>query len=204
MTLQDLSDKIIYAPNGAPDKELWRFRRASTCCFTGHRTEQLPDGGDPDSEGFKKMMELSEMYVRLLIRRGFDTFITGMSRGYDLIMADLLLGGNGLGDEVNVICALPYARQFKEMRTEEDRRIYEKTLERSKAILLCSQEYFKGCYAVRNRLMVNCSSALIGYVSSRDSRSGSSQTVNMASRAGLERYVTYGEDIAQIGFSDII
>ena len=78
------------------------------------------------------------------------------------------------------------------MRAEEEKKLYAAALENAELIMISSPHYTRGCYGVRNRLMVECSAALIGYAADRESRSGSMQTVRMAERAGLETYIMYG------------
>lgn len=194
MATEVFSEKIIYTAGSSPSEELKCFGRGRTCCFTGHRPEKLPGGGDPDFMGYKNMKKTAAVYAELLIKRGFDTFITGMSRGFDLMMAEYLLDECASADSLNIICAVPYPGQYREMRTSEEKRLYNSILERAELIAVSSPSYMNGCYAVRNQLMVNCSSAVIGYLTSRNNRSGTMQTVNMASRAGLEMYIMYGDE----------
>lgn len=194
MGSEDFSEKIIYTLGSSPSEELTCFGRGRTCCFTGHRPEKLPGRGDPDFTGYKNMKKTAADYAELLIKRGFDTFITGMSRGFDLMMAEYLLDECKSADSLNIICAVPYPGQYREMRSAEEKRLYSRILERAGLIAVSSPSYMNGCYAIRNQLMINCSSAVIGYLSSRNNRSGTMQTVNMAFRAGLEMYIMYGDE----------
>jgi hypothetical protein len=196
--LDFFSGKTVYTDGSAPSKDMWRFCRSKTCCFTGHRPEQLPGGGNAQSESFAGIKETAQKYVGWLLDRGYDTFVTGMSRGFDLIMAQYLLDECPAEDSINIVCAVPYPKQFREMRTDSEMRLYQRVLERADLIAVSSREYHHGCYAVRNRLMVNCSSAIIGYLASPQTRSGTMQTINMASKAGLNMYIMYGNQNTQL------
>ncbi len=182
MTIDKYSRKIVFTEGFEPPAALSGAARAKTCCFTGHRPEKLPAG-----EELAQMNKKAAVFIRLLAQRGFGRFITGMSRGFDLEMARLVMQLGG-----SLICALPYPEQEREMRTEEEKKLYAAALENAELIMISSPHYTRGCYGVRNRLMVECSAALIGYAADRESRSGSMQTVRMAERAGLETYIMYG------------
>lgn len=186
------ADKLIFLHGQAslPYNSGFKLDKSKTCCFTGHRPERLPVG-----EEYQRLKEKVSFYIRLLAMRGFDTFITGMSRGFDLMAADILLNDPQVKDSVKIVCAVPYRAQVDEMRTEQERSIYCETLGRASAVIVLSDNYENGCYKIRNQFMVDNSSVLIGYLKSRvGGHSGSMQTVNMACRAGLESYVIYGNE----------
>ena len=186
------ADKLIFTHGQAhlPHDSGVKLDKSRTCCFTGHRPEKLPVG-----EEYEKLKEKVRYYVRLLAMRGFDTFITGMSRGFDLMAADILLNDGQVRDNAKIICALPYRAQIDEMKTEQERDVYCEALSKATAVVVLFDDYQKGCYKVRNQFMIDHSSALVGYLQNRDSRhSGSAQTVNMASRAGIERFILYGDE----------
>lgn len=152
-----------------------------TCCFTGHRPEKLPRG-----EAMERLRERTALYIRIVGEQGTDTFITGMARGFDLIAGELLLNDPTLNG-IRLICAVPYKGHRSEMRTPEERALYDRLLEASAARVYFFEHYQKQCYHVRNSFMVNYSSRLIGYLGGEDSsRTGTAQTVGMAKRLGLE------------------
>ncbi len=171
--------------------------RAKTCCFTGHRPDKLPGRADRSSLGYRNMRSTTVMHIEELYRCGYDTFIIGMSRGFDLMVGDILATDAKFKDRISLICAVPYIRQFEEMKTKEELAIYRKLICSADLVALCSMDYCDGCYKVRNQLMVNCSSAIIGYVAEKDIRSGAMQTVRMAGRAGLHMRIMYGDENPQ-------
>lgn len=192
-----LAEKIIDA-HGSSDvpQELVRIGRGRICCFTGHRPDQLPDLGDPGGAGMKELRNRTETYIRMLMLSGKNVFIIGMSRGYDLLAADILTDTPDIADNITLICALPYMQQLKEMRTEAERGIYIKALVKARYAVKLFDGYEEGCYRIRNQFMVNCSSALIGYLKCPGlKRSGSAQTYRMAKREGLDTIIIYENDI---------
>ncbi|MGN0633137.1 MAG: SLOG family protein [Oscillospiraceae bacterium] len=189
------ADKIIFTHGEAslPHDSGVKLDKSRTCCFTGHRPEKLPVG-----EEYEKLKEKVRFYVRLLVMRGFDTFITGMSRGFDLMAADILLNDGQVRGKVDLICAVPYRAQIDEMNTEQEREIYCEAIGKAKAIVVFFNSCQDGCYKVRNQFMIDHSSVLVGYLKKSGSRhSGSAQTVNMANRAGLEKFIIYGDEISR-------
>ena len=96
MTIDKYSQKIVFTEGFEPPAALSGAARAKTCCFTGHRPEKLPAG-----EELAQMNKKAAVFIRLLAQRGFGRFITGMSRGFDLEMARLVMQLGG-----RLICAL--------------------------------------------------------------------------------------------------
>ena len=187
----------IIDTNGSSDvpPEIAKLGRQRICCFTGHRPEGLPDMGDPSSPKMAALRDMTETYIRMLINSGHDVFITGMSRGFDLLAADLLTGIPDIAECTTLICAVPYGGQIHEMRTDAERELYRRAALSARYAVRMFGSYNKGCYMVRNRFMVNCSSVLIGYLARQDMmRSGSAQTYRMAQRAGLETVMIYEKD----------
>lgn len=196
--------RIFFVESGGviSGADSWDFDRSKTCCFTGHRPENLPGGASRDSLGYMNMRSTAALHIYGLIKRGYTTFIIGMSRGFDLEMGGLLLEDSRLAGSVRIVCAVPYMSQIREMKTARERELYKKLLEASDAAAVCSRKYFDGCYKTRNQFMVNSSSAIIGYMKSPDFRSGALQTVNMARRAGLEMHIMYGSENPQFTEAD--
>lgn len=178
-----------------PD-ELQKLGRHRICCFTGHRLKDLPDGGSEDSEGMRALRERLELLIRVQLLSGYDVFITGMSSGFDILAADILLNIPDIAPEVRLVCAVPYTGQIREMKTPRERSIYKQALDSAFCTFVFFGKYTDGCYKVRNQFMVNCSSALIGYLKSREKlHSGTAQTVRMAQKAHLATVMIYKDQI---------
>lgn len=159
-----------------------------TCCFTGHRSDKLPNGDELEILRERLFVAMLEM-----IGRGVDTFITGMAEGFDLIAAETVINFYARPC-LRLVCAVPYFGQIGEMKTAENRQRYQSLL-RAAAYKVCFFERFSPkAYRVRNQFMVNYSSHLIGFMNGNSSRSGTGQTIRMAQRAGLDiRLITPDE-----------
>jgi uncharacterized phage-like protein YoqJ len=191
--------KIIFSDSEGklPDDSAFVPQREKTCCFTGHRPNQLPGEGRADSLGYQNLKSTVELYLQQYIRNGYDTFIIGMARGFDLMIGEILLSDDDSYGHINIVCALPYKKHIREMRTDEETDLYRSLLDRAKFVLVCREYYQYDCYKLRNQLMVECSSALLGYMKNRSARSGAMQTRNMAARNGLRITMMYGDENPQ-------
>ena len=62
-----------------------------TCAFAGHRPEKMPWGKDENSPfGIEFKFRLREA-LEYLIGRGYTDFLSGGSRGFDLMAAEIIL-----------------------------------------------------------------------------------------------------------------
>ena len=158
--------------------------RSRTCCFTGHRTKDLPFGGDRHSLGMRNLVSTIYLAITETVREGYDTFISGMADGIDLICADIVSQMINKGAELELICAVPYAGQIKELRSPRSVYLYEALTSRFPTVVL-SRYYYPECYKERNRFMVDHSSKLIGVYKHKARGSGTIQTIGLARKAGL-------------------
>lgn len=161
--------------------------RSTTCCFTGHRSRDLPFGGDIRRQGMKCLVSMLTLLIQEAYNDGFRTFISGMSEGIDIICAEIVhnMAAKKYGD-IKLVCALPYAGQNREMTKPLDKYRYSMLLATCDAVVFTSPAYEKGCYKLRNQFMVDHSSRLIGAIKDKKTGSGTLQTVNMARRGGLD------------------
>lgn len=163
------------------------------CCFTGHRPENMPK---ENTDEYVLLRQLTKLYIRLMLDRGRNIFITGMSRGFDLMAAELILKDEDLMPVAKVICAIPYLAQINEMKTQKEIELYKYIYENSSAAFCMYKEFKKKCYAVRNQFMVKHSNAVIAYLKNPEiAHSGTIQTLNIAKKRGLETIVITQEDL---------
>ncbi len=162
--------------------------RLHTCCFTGHRSRDLPFGGDMRKQGMKCLASSLQMLIVEAIADGYKTFISGMSDGIDLICAQLVLelAKSGRYGDLRLICALPYREQFSEIVTTLDKYKYSVVIDGCDEKVIISEKSDRERYKKRNQFMVDNSSRIIGVIKDKSFGSGTLQTVNMAKRAGLE------------------
>lgn len=164
-----------------------------TACFSGHRPEKLPNGGDENSQGINCLKSLLYKEIYDCIKGGYTTFITGLARGVDNWAADMVIefkvaGGKipdceVLGSDIKLICAMPYADYGKEWKGYAKWELSH-ILEKADEIVTIAPTYTKGCMQLRNSYMVDHSDKLIAVVS--DYRSGTGQTIRYAQKKGIE------------------
>lgn len=162
--------------------------RKTTCCFTGHRSRDLPFGGNLHKQGMKCLVSSLQMLIIEAINDGYKTFISGMSDGVDLICAQLVLEAarSERYGQIRLVCALPYAQQYREMVSALDKYKYSLLLNDCDEKVVVSVAGNRDRYKLRNQFMVDNSSRIIGLLKEKKCGSGTLQTVNMAKRAGLE------------------
>ncbi len=178
--------------------------RNKTCCFTGHRNRDLPFSGDRSRRGMKCLVSSLQLYIEKAIEDGYDTFISGMAEGIDLICAEIvhnLISRKGM--KLNLICAVPYKGQgIKELSAPMDQYIYSMILSDCSQVVYVSEKKSRVCYRKRNQFMVDNSHRIIGVYKEKDISSGTLQTINMAKKAGLEMKIISLDDNPVFYISD--
>lgn len=153
--------------------------RAATCCFSGYRVEKMPFlANDSRIEALTAALDRAIQDAAAL---GYTGFFTGMSTGFDLWAAEAVLRARNTLP-VQLFCAIPFDRQADRYPPEWKRRFNHCLLAADRVFAL-SRDYYTGCYAARNRFMVDASSLLICYFDGKPG--GTAQTVRMAEQSGL-------------------
>lgn len=169
----------------------WDIEKA--CCFTGHRNRDLPFSGNRNKQGMKCLVSSLQMFIEKAVEEGFDTFISGMAEGVDLICAEIvhdLITRKGMN--IRLVCAVPYKNQGKkELSNPVDQYIYSMIIQDCHDIVYVSENKGRSCYQKRNRFMAENSRRIIGVIKDEKTKSGTYQTVNMAKKAGLDLNIIY-------------
>ena len=153
--------------------------RAATCCFSGYRVEKMPfPANDSRMEALTAALDCAIQDAAAL---GYTGFFTGMSTGFDLWAAEAVLRARNTLP-VQLFCAIPFDRQADRYPAEWKRRFNHCLLAADRVFAL-SRDFYTGCYAARNRFMVDASSLLICYFDGKPG--GTAQTVRMAEQSGL-------------------
>lgn len=155
--------------------------RSKTCCFSGYRIEKMPFGAD-DLRAVQALEAMLDRAVHAAAARGYTRFLSGMSTGFDLWAAEAVLRAREQAP-VQLLCAVPFDKQADRYPADWKRR-FNHCLLAADQVYALSRRYFAGCYAARNRFMVDASSLLICYFDGRPG--GTAQTVHMAEQSGLE------------------
>lgn len=152
-------------------KELRNHR----CCFTGHRPEKL---AMPEAE----IKAALEEKIRVAIADGFQTFISGMSRGVDIWAAEIVLRLRNEGQQIRLVCAVPYPGFERRWRAEWQAR-YQCILSRADWVEYICPAYSPNCFQARNEWMVNHAARIIAVYNGTGG--GTRNTLQYAESQGL-------------------
>lgn len=154
-----------------------------TCAFTGYRPENL---GFPDKgERFEKLLGALYRETEKLIAGGYDIFITGMSRGVDIWAAGTVLELKRYYPHIKLCAAIPFEGQERLWNKRERERYYAILSLCATTKIVCDtadHSNVSACYHIRNRFMVDHSSALLAVYDDcrKNSSSGTLTTVRYA------------------------
>lgn len=152
-------------------------------CFSGHRPEKLPDGGDMSSPAVRAVISIIYSEIEKRIADGANIFITGMSRGVDLWAGEITAEMKCSGRQIKLVAAMPY-RGFTDSFTGREKWAAGFIMSNADAVYNICETYERDCMKKRNQFMVDHSSALIAVC--KDSRSGTGQTIRMAQKKGID------------------
>ena len=144
-----------------------------TCCFTGHR--KIPHGSIP-----LVTEKLNENIVKL-IKKGYRYFGAGGAIGFDTIAAGCVIELKKIYPDIRLILVLPCISQADGWH-ERDRQLYRKIKEQADKVVYISREYTSTCMHLRNRHLINHSSACICYLT--EPSGGTAYTVKYAEQLG--------------------
>lgn len=154
-----------------------------TCCFTGNRPHKLPWGEnelDPRCIDVKARMDDELMR---LINEGYTLFISGMAQGGDTFFARAVLKLRESYPFIKLECAVPCPSQPNAW-SDAQKAEYCNILERADYVTMVSPSYTRACMFIRNRYMVDNSSAIVTLC--YDEKGGTASTVEYAQKNGLK------------------
>lgn len=154
----------------------------NTVCFSGHRPEKLPHGGDENSQAMNHLKSLLYKEIYDSINEGYTEFITGLARGIDNWAAEMIIDFKNKNNKIQLICVQPY-KGYGETWHGYDKWALSHILERADEVITICGSFEKDCMRLRNEYMVNHSKKLIAVVSNY--RSGTGQTIRYAQKKGL-------------------
>ncbi len=153
------------------------------CCFTGYRPEKFNFDFTPGTPEYTQFENNLTDAVYRMADRGCGVFYSGVAQGFDIAAAEIVLLRRRLQGDVVLRCALPFREQAAKWELSWKRR-YLEVLKAADEIIILSDNYYKGCFARRNRYMVERSRAVITYFDG--AAGGTASTLQMAERRGLE------------------
>ena len=150
--------------------------RSVTACFTGHRPERLP----ADLSYLRMALDAA---MEGAIRMGYVHYISGMSRGFDLLAADAVVRARAKHPEIRLECALPCIDQTRLWKKDAELAEYQRLLDAADTVSCLQKEYTAGCMHERNKYMVEHAAAVIAWYDGGPG--GTADTVRLAQKAGL-------------------
>ena len=122
----------------------------TTAAFTGHRTY---DGAAAASLAAA---------VERAYARGYRTFLSGMAVGFDLAAAEAVLAFRAEHPGVRHVAVIPFRGQ-EERFSAEDRARFQAVEAASDEVVILSETFHRGCYAVRNRYLADNASLVLAW-----------------------------------------
>ena len=159
------------------------MERETTCCFSGHRPDQLPwrdDEKDPRCVALKERLTAA---VEEAYDKGMRHFICGMARGADFYFCEAALALRDRRSGVTVEAALPCEEQATRWK-ERDRNRYFRLVAQCDYETMVQHHYDKGCMLRRDRYMVDRSAMIIAVYGGV--LGGTMYTLSYAMKKGLE------------------
>ena len=128
-------------------------KRASRCCFTGHRPEKLhiPEYAVKERLG---------QAIDIAIDRGKTVFICGMARGVDLWAGQAVAERRKENPLVRLICATPFTG-FERSWAPHWQELYHEIARNADYKVAISSSYSSACFQRRNVWMVDHSGLVI-------------------------------------------
>ncbi len=158
--------------------------REKTVAFSGNRILSAPKGAK--TENLEET--LREMLRRLIIKlykNGYDTFISGMALGWDMLCAEEVLKLKDSCESIKLIAAIPFKGQEAEYSTCDCER-YDEILKGCSYVITISKSFIDSrAYHTRNDFLVNSASKFIVYHCGK-ARSGTGSTMRKALQADCQ------------------
>ena len=153
-------------------------KRLKRVCFTGHRPEKL-------NVSEKEIKERLKFAIQQAVKDGFTTFISGMARGVDMWVAEIVLEEREKNDNIKLICASPFEGFEKSWSFIEKHR-YKTILKRADYVKYVCDHYSKQCFQIRNVWMVDHSARVIAVYNGESG--GTKNTIRYATSKDIEIY----------------
>lgn len=160
--------------------------RAQTCCFTGHRPQQLPWHHNQDDPRCIAVRERLKSEIERAYQNGYRRFLCGMARGVDLMAGELVADAKTRHPDIVLEAAIPCEGQTHGWTNAEKAR-YQALLSRCDIVPEYLPAYDKSSMMRRNQYMVLESSLIIAVFNGTPG--GTRNTLIFAMQNGLELVV---------------
>ncbi len=133
----------------------------TSCCFTGHRPKDLPEGGNRDKPAARRLILRLKETVEQLSAQGTQDFYCGGALGFDTWAAQAVLEQRDRAP-IRLHLILPYWGQ-ESAWGPSDQAEYQRILRAANEVRILSERYYPGCMQARNRALVDRAACVIGY-----------------------------------------
>ena len=151
-----------------------------TCCFTGHRPQNLGFARGSAAETALKN-RISGEILRLIGERNVRHFISGMALGVDTWAAGIVLQLREIYPDVTLECAVPCKGQEKRW-SKADRAVYADILARADRVTVLQESYTPFCMQLRDAYMVDRADLVLAVWNG--GKGGTAYTVSCARKRG--------------------
>ncbi len=159
------------------------MEREKTCCFTGHRADKLPWGGNDRDPACLRLKAAIADVLASLYAAGCRHFICGMATGADMYFGESVVALRDEHPDVTLEAAIPHAGQEARWNDYWKGR-YFRLAEECDTLTVLHKSYTPECMMDRNRYMVDHSHYLIAVYNGAPG--GTRSTMLYAMRQGLE------------------
>ncbi len=151
-----------------------------TISVTGLRKHKLKWSSSEYYIKEEAMIELLMDILRPKILNGYNSFLTGMATGVDMIFAKAVIRLKAEYNDLTLQAVLPFKDQ-ENRYADCDKKVYKDILEQCDIVRIIENDYSDNSYKMRNQYLVNNSSILIAVTDNvKKIRSGTTQTINLA------------------------
>ncbi len=159
------------------------MEKFKSCCFTGYRPHKF---GFPFEAENKEYIQLENKLVDAVFslpEENCFTFYCGMAMGFDILAGEIvaLLKNTYKTAKIELVAVIPFEKQSAKF-DEHWKERYDKLLRKVDRIIYVSREYHKGCFAQRNKYMVDNSDYVITWFDGQSG--GTASTLSYAYKNG--------------------
>ena len=158
--------------------------KTQTACFSGYRPEKFSYIMHQGEKAYLALEERIEATILKTVDEGYDTFICGMAKGFDLVAGSIVVALKDSWAELKdlkLVAALPY--EGHGFSGNPWYILHQMVLRAASEVVTLSPDYHSKAYHDRNRYMVDRSSRLICYYDGK--KGGTHYTVKYAEQQGL-------------------
>ena len=138
-----------------------KIEKETTVAFTSYRTSTNLKTGN-NTHLIDEINSNLEKHILALHEEGYDTFISGLSEGFDLLSAGAVIRVRMKHPKIKLLVAVPFMGQELSY-SPQDKQLYDIIYHLANNVILISDEYHERAFLDRNDFMLNNSSATICY-----------------------------------------